>query len=137
MTQADIGNLTHEQVADGYLTRRRVKTGENSPMVSYRFWNATLTLLERFKSKDAKYWFVNAKGQKLYSASYVDGVAVSYDFIKTAWKKSGCPINFGKFRSIGANLLESNEQYSRFVEHWLAHSPSSIKDRHYTTPRGI
>jgi integrase len=136
MTNADIGALRKDMVADGYLTRRRVKTGdnENVPTVTYKLWNETALLMEKFRSEHASLWFVSEAGTPLVENHIVDGKVKEKDLIGLQWKRAEVSINLKEFRSISATLLESHDTYGRYVSYFLAHSPKSIKDKHYAAP---
>jgi hypothetical protein len=63
-----------------------------------------------------------------------NGKAHIKDLIAERWKKTSCPIPLSKFRSIAATLLESHQDYGRYVSYFLGHSPKTLKDKHYAAP---
>ena len=140
MTNADIGELRKDMVKEGYLTRRRVKTGDHAhvPTVTYRLWAETLALLDRFKSDDPELWFVTERGTPLVTGWIEDGKPRKKDLISNTWQNwkaiHKCPIPLCKFRSVAATALESHPHYGRYTSYFLGHSPISLKDRHYAAP---
>lgn len=137
MTNADIGALRQDMVADGFLVRKRVKTAgnENVPTVRYRLWPETLDLLKRHRATSSDLWFVSQSGTPLVTTREVGGKVKAKDLVNLAWKRHRkCPIPVSKFRNVAATTLETHESYGRYVEHFLGHSPRSIKDRHYAAP---
>jgi integrase len=138
MTNVDIAELTKEMVRDGYLTRRRIKTGTNPnvPTVSYKLWPETLDLLKKFKSDHPTLWLTSTTGTKLVENRIEDGEVRMKDLIALNWKKygKGCPIPPSKFRSVCATMLESHREFGRYVPHFLGHSPKTLKEKHYAAP---
>lgn len=138
MTNVDISDLTKEMVKDGYLTRRRIKTGDHAdvPTVSYRLWPETAALLGKFKSDHLELWLVSATGTKLVENRIEDGEVKTKDLIYLNWKRQvkDCPIPLFKFRSVSATLLESHPSFGRYVPHFLGHSPKTLKEKHYAAP---
>jgi hypothetical protein len=138
MTNVDISEFTKEMVKDGYLTRRRIKTGinPNVPTVSYKLWPETLDLLKKFKSDHPTFWLTSTTGTKLVENRIEDGEVRMKDLIALNWKKygKGCPIPPSKFRSVCATMLESHREFGRYVPHFLGHSPKTLKEKHYAAP---
>jgi hypothetical protein len=136
MTNVDIGGLKKDMVQDGYLTRKRIKTEANAdvPMVSYRLWPETLELLHAHRSEHDMFWFVSATGTKLVDYRMENGEVRIKDLIGKVWQEIDCPIPLSKFRNAAAGLLETHKHYGRYVTHFLAHSPKSLKDKHYAAP---
>lgn len=136
MTNSDIGALKKDQVEGGYLTRKRVKTEENAnvPMVKYKLWKETARLLQKYKSNDANLWFTSESGAPLVHSYFENGSGKVKDLITRMYAKTGCTIPLSKFRSISATMLDNHEVYGRFALYFLAHSPKSIKDKHYVAP---
>lgn len=137
MTNVDIGNLKHDMVKDGYLTRRRVKTGDrlNVPTVSYKLWPETLELLYKHKSNHPTLWLVSQDGTPLYSTRMEGGKVKAKDLVSLKWKRYGkCPIPIAKFRNIASTLLGSHELYRQDGELFLGQTPKTVKTIHYEAP---
>jgi integrase len=141
MTNVDVGKLRHDMVdlGAGTLTRCRVKTeGRGSPTVTYRLWPETRELLRQFRSSHPVYFLTSKAGTPLYESRQVGEDVRHKDLVSKHWRgKDGRAkrgLDFKAFRSIGATELESHRDYGRCAVLYLAHSPKSIKDRHYAAP---
>jgi hypothetical protein len=140
MTNIDFAELRQDMVADGYLTRKRVKTEAvtNVPTVKYRLWKETLALLMKLKSNHPDLWFVSSTGTILVQNRMEGDKSKEYDLIGSAWKqnnkKKKCPVPISKFRNVAATLLEEHETYGRYVDYFLGHAPQTLKDKHYAPP---
>jgi len=140
MTNADIGCLRQDAVQRGYLTRKRVKTGDNTnvPVVCYRLWPETMTLLEKFRSSDPELWLVSKGGTCLWETRIEEGKPKVKDLVHLAWKRYGkCKIKLKDFRSVASTLLDDHKEYGRYGSYFLGHSPKSLKDKHYTVPSQV
>jgi hypothetical protein len=137
MTNTDISALRHDMIVGDYLIRKRVKTGDNAnvPTVAYHLWTETMALLNQFKSNHPSFWLTTSKGTPLVGTRMEGEKVKTNDQISLRWQKYGkCPITPSKFRNIAATLLNEHENYGRYKEHFLAHSPKSIADKHYAAP---
>jgi integrase len=138
MTNVDMANLTKDMIANGYLTRKRVKTADhaNVPDVSYKLWSETLDLLHKFKSDHPTLYLTSETGTKLVENRIEDGKVKEKDLIYLAWKRTAhrCPITASKFRNVGATLLDKSPEYGRYILHFLGQSPKSVMDQHYKAP---
>jgi hypothetical protein len=128
MTNIDIAELRHDMVADGYLTRKRIKTEAvtNVPMVKYRLWKETLAVLMKLKSNHPDLWFVSGSNTILVQNRMEGEKSKEYDLIGSAWKhnnkKKKCPIPISKFRNVASTLLEEHETYGRYGDYFGARS---------------
>jgi len=137
MTSADIGQLRKDMIEGGKLTRKRVKTDkwDKVPTVTYVLWPETLELLARCGSDHPTLVLTGKTGEALWSSRLEsDGSTPQKDMISQQWKRAKVSIPHKAFRSIAATLLESHPTYGRYVEHFLGHSPKSVKDKHYAAP---
>lgn len=137
MTSADIGQLTKDMIEGDKLTRKRVKTEqwERVPTVTYVLWPETLALLETCGSDHPTLVLTGRTGEALWESRLnPDGSTPQKDMIYQQWKRAGVSIPHKAFRSIAATMLESHPTYGRYVEHFLGHTPKTVKDKHYAAP---
>jgi hypothetical protein len=136
MTNVDIGLLRKDQISNGRLTRKRVKTMHHDlvPTVSYPLWPETQRLLKECISDHPELALTSSDGTSLYSSRFEAGGTRKKDLLSKAWRVADVEIPLKAFRSIGATLLESHETYGRYKSHFLGHSPKTIADRHYAAP---
>jgi integrase len=141
-TQVDVAKLRRDEVDldKGRITRKRTKRDHdpNAPVTSYPLWPTTLALLKKFIQHDGKLALLTPKGAPLLVEKFKpDGKSVTTtDSTKRWWfefrKKLGMQGRQLKgLRKLGATLLDGHPVYERFGEHFLAHSPKKLKDRHY------
>jgi hypothetical protein len=136
MTSADIGQLTHDMIVGNRLTRKRVKTEAmvSVPTITYDLWPETVALLEECRSTHPTLALTTERGTTLWEARQ-NGDKTSYkDLIAQQWKRSGAIIPHHAFRSIAANTLDTHKDYARCSTWFLAHSPKSMKEKHYVAP---
>jgi integrase len=133
MTAVDIAALEKSQVdlTRGRLVRRRVKTGANPnvPTVDYLLWPETIAALRECWSEDSVLALTSEDGTPLVHHSERSTV----NSIARAWTRARLPISHKAFRSISSTAL-TDSPYANVTEHFLAHSPKSIKDKHYAAP---
>lgn len=136
MTNVDIGSLRKDQIKEGRLTRKRIKTmqHEQVPTVSYPLWPGTQQLLKECLSDHAELALTSSDGTSLYSSRFEDGGTRKKDLMSKAWTRAEAKIPLKAFRSVAATLLESHPTYGRYKGHFLGHSPKSIADKHYAAP---
>jgi integrase len=137
MTSADIGQLTHGMIVDGFLTRKREKTKneENVPTVTYPLWPETLALLERCKSNHPTLVLTSSTGTPLWEATKeADGSTPHKDLMGKQWSRAEIEIPHKAFRSIGATVLDRLYPTANLAYAFLAHSLKSIKEKHYVPP---
>jgi integrase len=141
-TQEDISDLLDAEVdwRDGRIIRKRSKTREhaNVPVVNYKLWPSTFALLKEYRSgqeralltKSGKPW----KRKELIDGKLVkcDNIVGCYANLKKKLKGFDKPLKW--LRRMGATLLDSRSEYSRFSEMYLGHSPRGVKDRYYSAP---
>jgi integrase len=141
-TQEDISDLLDSEVdwTAGRIIRKRSKTREhkNVPTVNYRLWPSTFALLKEYRSgqeralltESGKTW----KRKELIDGKLVksDNIASCYVWLKKKLKGFKKPLKW--LRRMGATMLDSRSEYSRFSEMFLGHSPRGIKDRYYSAP---
>lgn len=142
MTNKDIANLSKNStyiesnreysclawvdMAKGTITRSRIKTKhKNPPVVTYKLWESTLTLLKKFWSKDERWVLTSIVNTKLV------GDVKTTDLVTKQWGKTKCKINLITFRSISATACGSNLSFANFETIWLGNKPDKIKDKHY------
>jgi integrase len=142
MYQNDIAELRSDEVnwKRGTLARARSKTRErNGPVVTYRLWAETFTLLKKHRAK-GELALTTDEGNPLVKYWLEDGKMRRYDSIQSAWarlgQKMGGKIRLGMkhLRKTSASLLGQHPQYKFYANHFLADSPKSIADRHYVRP---
>jgi hypothetical protein len=101
-------------------------------------WDETLALLEKHRSEHATLWLVSHRGTKLVDSRIENGKVKIKDLISQGWAaqrlKDLSPIPLAKFRNVAATLLETHPTYGRYVDYFLGHSPTSLKDKHYAAP---
>jgi len=139
MTNNDIAQLRKDMVQDGYLTRRRVKTGANekSLTVRYKLWPETLHLMNMFKSDDPVLWFTNDEGKPLIEICLLDGKVKETNGIGDVWKywkkkKKIKGISMAKFRNAARQALEEHDTHSRYGKLFLAHVPDTVDEASYS-----
>lgn len=123
---SDIALMKKSDIRNGIWTRKRVKTAHlaNSPVVSYKLWPETLSLLAKFKSKDPELWLLNKVGKPLY----VNG---KKDNISQQWENGDYFLTLKDLRKSPAQLLKSHDSYFRFAKMMLSHTDKDITSKHY------
>jgi hypothetical protein len=89
-TQVDIAALRKDQLADGCITRKRIKTERiaDVPTVRYRLWASTLALLNKFPSPHPTLLLTSSTGTPLVRKEYdADGKVKQYDGVSQQWKR--------------------------------------------------
>jgi integrase len=147
MQQEDISDLLHEEIdlRAGTLTRKRSKTGkhEDVPVVTYKLWNGTRTLLKEFRSKHARLALTTDECRPLKTEAVVNGKLTKTDNIVSAYRRlerdqlklgaSACrPLKL--FRKTSSSLLEKHKDFGKYAQYFLGHSPRTIADKHYVVP---
>jgi integrase len=141
MYQNDIAELRKDQVnwTRGTITRARSKTRErNGPVVTYKLWPETLSLLERYKAREGELALTTDEGKPLVRYWLEDEAMRRYDVIQSAWSrlkgKAKPRLSMKHLRKTGASLLGRHPQYKFYANHYLADSPRTVADKHYVTP---
>lgn len=116
MTQKEIADLTPSNIdlRKGTITRKRTKTAKHktAPTVTYKLWDETLQLLKKH------------------------GLNTTTHKIQYEWRALKVSRGFKYLRKTGASILAGHPQFSPFIPLFLAHSPSTIAERHYVkTPQ--
>jgi integrase len=142
MTQKDVADLRDDEVdwQAGRITRRRSKTAnrENAPVVSYKLWPVTLSLLKKYRSGKERV-LLTEQGQPFVRTRFnaagkqvkADGIASNFVHLKKRLKLKR-PLK--ELRRLGATLLAKHKEYGRFSSFFLGHSPRTVADRHYVAP---
>ena len=142
MTQIDIADLKHSEVdwKSGRIIRKRSKTGdhEHVPTVDYKLWGETFRLLKKFKSKHNELVLTNENGEPLKIDGRRGDRYFKNDNIASAFNrlraKMGVQATPKQLRKAAATKLASHPEHSRYVPHFLGHSPRTIADKHYVKP---
>ena len=147
MYQRDIGDLRQSEVdwRRGRIIRQRTKTrgkSEKIPIVDYKLWKTTFELLKQFRSTDRTFALLNEDGLPLWHEKKDNGKYKKSDAIKNLYfrlQQNKLPKGtkkkpFKTFRKTAATKLEEHGQYGRYSEYFLGEAPSSITQKHYTTP---
>jgi hypothetical protein len=143
MLGVDMALMRHEELQKGRVRRKRTKTrkGENVPEVEHVLWPETLALLDKYPRTHPEYVLTSKTGTPLWRAEIRDGKKVKVDLVSLQWHrgrgegratKPAIPLK--ALRSVSATIIEAHEAYGRFTDHFLGHSPRTIKDRHYAAP---
>ncbi len=144
MYQNDIAELREEEMnwKQGTLTRARSKTRDrNGPVVTYKLWPETLSLLKKYRSTNADLVLTSDEGNPLVRFWLEGGTARRYDIIQSAWTRIAAKMNLKKIRlgmkhlrKTSASLLGQHPQFKFYANYFLADSPRGMADRHYVTP---
>lgn len=144
MYQNDIAELLAEEVnwSKGIITRARSKTRErNGPVVTYKLWPETFTLLKRQRAKGSELALTTDKGKPLVRYWLENGVMKRYDLIQWGWTKIAAKLGVKKIRlgmkhlrKTSASLLGQHPQYKFYANYFLADSPKGMADKHYVQP---
>ncbi|MBT5706679.1 MAG: hypothetical protein HOI66_10190 [Verrucomicrobia bacterium] len=148
MLQQDISDLKPEEVDwdQGRIKRKRSKTrrksngNSNIPEVDWKLWGRTFELLKAHRSTSKNHVLLNANGNSLKRSVIGDdgkinntsNIAKQYERLQIKLKikkKNRKP--FKTLRATGSTILESNKEFSRFAQHYLADAPRSIIEKHY------
>jgi len=138
-TQVDISELTKDEVDwdNGVITRKRSKTkkAEGTPIVTYKLWPITFSLLKKLKSKSGKLALTTRNGTPLIASEMIDGKYVRKDIIARTmylWQKKqwGKTTSFKSLRKTGCTQLNGSD-YRDMRSYYLGHSPRSIAEKHY------
>jgi integrase len=147
-TAKDLSDLAPDEldIKAGRITRQRSKTrrhGDNVPTVSYTIWPSTINLLKKYREKSGDRVLLTAKGQPLVrdwirddgQVGKVDSVRLAFGRAVKAANKSGAEAEIKAtvkmLRATAANMLEQHPDHQAITSLFLAHSPRSIKEKHY------
>ena len=135
MYPADIGDLRQSEVGWKEMTITRKRTKEKNvktaPVVCYRLWPETFSLLQEYRSKDKEYVFTTRNGNPIYSSRIEDGKVRQSNGVRHILTKAcECVSKPPKLlRHTGASLLEA--EYPYLTDYYLGHAPETIKAKHY------
>ncbi len=157
MTQVDMAKLRLDEVdlKVGIITRKRSKTHkhESVPIVTYKLWPKTLTLLKQFIATDSELALLTETGNQLVREwTTDDGRPMKVDTIRSAHRRllqkltnkrkrdvtenrakvTKITGSFKWLRTTSANLLEQESQFKPVVQLYLGHAPATVAERHYT-----
>lgn len=147
-TAKDLSDLSRDEVdlRAGAVTRRRSKTGHHAgvPTVTYRLWPETLRLLKKHRSQSEPRVLLTDKGNPLVHEEMRGEKSVKSDSVRLAFNRAKSAANkqaadnqrkitrtFKTLRATGANMIDHGPH--KVADLYLAHSPRSVKDRHYTS----
>jgi len=139
-TNSDISKLAKSEVdlKKGTITRKRSKTKsfDSVPVVVYHLWPETLALLSREIATDGDLALLTEKGNQLIQQTWnTDGTLRKNDTIHSSWVRlqnaTGVKKAHKLLRKTGSSVLNSSEQFSRFVKVYLGHAPSGMAEKHY------
>ncbi len=148
MTQKDIADLLHSEVdwKAKQIVRRRSKTKSHAsvPIVRYRLWHETFTLLlaERSNGNEERA-LLNTNGQPLWRADFGENDKYTkIDNIKTAYlrlcKQAAVNKPLKSLKKTSATLIRGNAKYTSLESLFLGHAPQSMADKHYAaTPQDL
>jgi integrase len=144
MYQNDIAELHQGEVnwKAGTLTRARSKTRERKgPVVAYKLWPETFSLLKAHRAKEGELALTTDEGKPLVRYWLEEGEMRRYDVIQSAWSRLATKMKVKKIRlgmkhlrKTAASLLSQHSQYKFYANHFLADSPRTVADRHYVIP---
>lgn len=149
MYQNDIAELSVDEVnwKAGTITRKRSKTRgrKDAPTVCYKMWPETLRLLKAHRAEEAvsnksggTRVLLTSDDKPLVFAAVKAGKHTGYDAIQSAYfrlqEKSGVKKPLKSLRKTSASKLGSHSEYGAYVQHFLAHTPKGMTDRHYVKP---
>jgi integrase len=141
-TQADVSDLVQSEVdwKNGTITRKRSKTRshEDVPTVTYRLWKRTFALLKLHRQQDGNLVLRTKSGQQWLTKRQVNGVFNRTDNTKSVYRhlreRSGIDKPIKLLRKTSSSLLDTNPLYGRYAGYFLAHSPTTVRDKAYVTP---
>ena len=114
------------------------------PLVDFPLWPETLELLQKFRSKDKDFVFLNDEGLPLWREVENDDKFVRLDNIKSMFfRLQRDKLELSKedrkdwraLRKTGSSEMEQSK-YGRFSEHYLGEAPKNITSRHYVHKNG-
>ncbi len=143
MYQNDIAQLMDRQVdwQHGTICRKRSKRRRGGYKVTYKLWRETFALLKEFRSGGERV-LVSDEGNTLVSYDASNGSKIKrYDLVREAYgyiaRRCKQKKSIKLFRKTSATLLDhckQHKEYRAFTTHFLAHAPSTLKDRNYVPP---
>jgi integrase len=144
MYQNDIAELRNDEVdwKAGTISRARSKTRDrNGPVVTYKLWPETFSLLKKYRSK-GELALTNEEGNPLVRY-WLDeeGKMRRYDCVQAAWSRLATKQGLDKMRlglkhlrKTASTVLGQHPQYKYYSGHFLADSPRGMDQTHYVRP---
>ena len=146
--QNDIAELDETEVNwdEETITRPRSKIQSAAAKTTWKLWPETLELLKEFRAKKQvpnkrgkNRVILTEDGSPLVVGELRDnGKLLRYDVIQSAigrlQEKTGRKWAFKHLRKTSASELGAHPVYAQYVQHFLAHSPKGMADRHYVRP---
>ena len=142
--QIDIAELKPCEVdwEKGRIIRKRTKTAdkENVPIVNYKLWNETFSLLKEYGLQYGERLFLNDNGNPLVQIEIKeDGSPKRIDNIKSAYsrlcKRLKVPCSPLKLlRATSGSLLFNNGEFRDLYDLLLDHAPRGVGQKHYADP---
>ncbi len=136
MTQQDASDLRPGEVdwEAGRITRRRSKTEkmEQTPIVCYKLWPETFTLLKKFGHREGDHALLTHTGRPWVRDEIVNGKRKKSDSIKSLYVHLKAGHTLKLYRKTGATIL--NKQFPDCVELYLGHAPRTVTARSYVDP---
>jgi integrase len=140
MLPMDISCLTQNMVdwLAGTITRERTKLKNmpDAPTVTYKLWKKTFALLKKYRSagdlvlttKSGKPWVVTEIDE---NGKYRNSNSIA-SCLRNA--RGDLKISPKDFRTTGASVLGTHEQFKFYALHWLADSPKGTANKNYVLP---
>jgi hypothetical protein len=129
----------------GRLTRKRAKTRKhkNVPIVEYKLWDSTMVLLKKYGNREGTV-LRNEDGGPLVGQTQRGQVKASRndcigrEFLRLRDKLNQKKVVMEKplysLRATAATKLEESDNFARYIEHFLGHSPKGMANRNYVAP---
>lgn len=139
---SDIAELRADEVDwnQGIIARKRTKTRDraNVPVVRYKLWPQTFDLLRKWGRREGTVLRTRSGGSWAFRRLRADGTLHKNDNVARNFNvlrgRLGLKLSFKYLRKTSPAILESHENYGRYVPHLLGHSPKGIAARNYTPP---
>jgi hypothetical protein len=128
----------------GRLTRKRAKTRKHKkvPTVEYKLWASTMALLEKYGAREGVV-LTNEKGGPLAGQTERGKKHVRNDCIGREFRRLRERLNkkevvmdkpLYSLRATASSKLDTNDNFARYAEHFLGHSPKGTANRNYVAP---
>ena len=141
-TQQDVADLVQDEIdwKLGTITRKRSKTRqhEDVPTVTYRLWKRTFELLKQHRQSEGDLVLRTKSGQPWLNKRVVNGVFNRTDNTKSVYRhlvdRTGLDKQIKGLRKTSSSLLDTHPTYGRYAGYFLAHSPTTVRDKSYVKP---
>jgi integrase len=141
-TQQDVADLVDDEVnwKAGTITRKRSKTRNHDdvPTVTYLLWKRTFELLKKYRQQEGGLVLRTKSGQPWITKRQTNGVFNRSDNTKSVYRhlqeftSTDKPIKL--LRKTSSSLLDTHKDYGRYAGYFLAHSPTTVRDKSYVKP---